>query len=463
MGGYIATLLFASIIASADSHNAATPACDRSVTRGISVVPQSLWPVPVLRLHADADLAAALRPIVLGLQRKTRGIRKSNRGGWHSAPGALLDAIGKKGVAASLPGLILAAASEYVRQGFIDERRAAAKGECSLHLEGLWANVNDRGHGNIAHTHQGLLSGAFYVDTGGGNSTTFCLGDPRHAADEDSAESDACRSFPVFGARSALPLQLRAGDLLLFPSWVRHPAPPHDSDGTRVTIAFNVRADLLGTGELKITTPGLAPASHWKAPVSFPELEGVFATRVLRASSIQTPPDFRTALERAIRNVDARRKYQHLGANLVMLDKDALAKSQLVEVWRCLGLALVGPSLLDTLFVLKAPSGYAEMEQTLRLPSKVPNSLAGVHVLQGVVRLWLIDPRPAVEVAAAADPAARRLFGQKISVELRTGNVLIVPAWLASSLEVQESALCLVFGLRTIVSAKANQEYLAEL
>lgn len=37
----------------------------------------------------------------------------------------------------------------------------------------------------------------------------------------------------------------------------------------------------------------------------------------------------------------------------------------------------------------------------------------GIHVLAGAVLLWLFDPRPAVEVAAAADSVARRLFGEK--------------------------------------------------
>ncbi|CAE8715414.1 unnamed protein product, partial [Polarella glacialis] len=218
-----------------------------------------LWAVPVSRHRVPPDLIAALKPVILGLAKRSPGVRKSNRGGWHSASSALL------GASEPLRSALLAAAGDYVQR--VSAAAAASggarlTGEVRLRLLGVWANVNSQGHSNVAHTHPGLLSGALYVapGTSRGGGTELCLSDPRYLpADEgESSWRRSCSSLEQLDSAGGVGLEgLLAGDLVLFPSWLQHHVPPHKGDELRISVSFNVAADVLDpSGPLRLRAEG---------------------------------------------------------------------------------------------------------------------------------------------------------------------------------------------------------------
>jgi uncharacterized protein (TIGR02466 family) len=108
-----------------------------------------------------------------------------------------------------------------------------------------WANVNRKGHGNEFHTHPGAYwSGTYYVDDGGIGEDpaldgAFEMQDPRGVA---PAMYAPLLAFAVPGGQSVGASELiypRAGQLVLFPSWLSHAVRPYHGDRERISIAFN--------------------------------------------------------------------------------------------------------------------------------------------------------------------------------------------------------------------------------
>jgi uncharacterized protein (TIGR02466 family) len=108
-----------------------------------------------------------------------------------------------------------------------------------------WANINRKGHLNTAHTHPGSYwSASYYVQT-----------------DDIEKDSSLGGEFQILDPRGTLPItyrpQLRigvegflscgghelikpkAGQCLIFPSWLPHAVMPYMGDGERISLAFN--------------------------------------------------------------------------------------------------------------------------------------------------------------------------------------------------------------------------------
>lgn len=192
-------------------------------------------PVVVASL-ADAErINAALKEVILAREQADVGVQHSNLGGWQSSwdfeswggPAAveLLDA-----------GRALATRMTVDRAG--RAVRIAWK-------TNAWANINRRGHGNEFHTHPGCYwSGTYYVDDGGigGDRSLggeFEMQDPRGVAPAMYAPH---LSFAVPGGQSVGASELiypKAGQFVLFPSWLAHAVRPYRGDQARISIAFN--------------------------------------------------------------------------------------------------------------------------------------------------------------------------------------------------------------------------------
>ena len=108
-----------------------------------------------------------------------------------------------------------------------------------------WANVNRKGHGNEFHTHPGAYwSGTYYVDDGGIGEDpaldgAFEMQDPRGVA---PAMYAPLLAFAVPGGQSVGASELiypKAGQIVLFPSWLSHAVRPYHGDRERISIAFN--------------------------------------------------------------------------------------------------------------------------------------------------------------------------------------------------------------------------------
>lgn len=103
-------------------------------------------------------------------------------------------------------------------------------------ITACWANVSPSGCGHPGHSHpNNYLSGVYYVKIPrGGDSITF--NDPRiqtgimapHVTQVDQSNA----------VQASLPV--RAGRLLVFPSWFVHSVQPNMSQEERISISFNI-------------------------------------------------------------------------------------------------------------------------------------------------------------------------------------------------------------------------------
>jgi uncharacterized protein (TIGR02466 family) len=103
-------------------------------------------------------------------------------------------------------------------------------------ITGCWANINPPDARHRAHTHpNNYLSGVYYVKTpAGSESITFT--DPRvqKVVIEPSFEESTAMNSTIVN------LDVVAGSLILFPSWLQHDVGRNKSKDERVSIAFNL-------------------------------------------------------------------------------------------------------------------------------------------------------------------------------------------------------------------------------
>jgi len=389
---------------------------------------RSLWSVPVSRHQVAAHLISALRSFIPSLAKRSRGVKKSNRGGWHSAGSDLLNGL-PSNLARQVRAVLLTAASEYIK---------SAGGEAvQLSLLGVWANVNGPGHSNVAHSHPGLLSGALYVDPGSVEGAVLCLSDPRMAVPADESWRRCMTGADAWDSSGGMSVEgLNSGDLLLFPSWLQHHVPPHNSTEPRISVSFNLRADLnAGSFDRSVDVEMLG-------------VKELFGSDALQS---QSDPDEVKGLAMAMASVETAEPPLGLFASRTRPPPhlaSALAASSLAK-WRCLA-QHQGSRLAATqasVALLTLPAGFVQPTREHRPVLAAAAAVLGFQVLQGRVRLWLYDPRLQVEVAAAADPVARRLFGRKVAFELGPGELCTFPAWLPTALEASEAAAVLNFAI----------------
>ncbi|MES1172898.1 MAG: TIGR02466 family protein [Myxococcales bacterium] len=120
-------------------------------------------------------------------------------------------------------------------------RRFAARldmdlSEVNLSMTDCWVNIMSGGAAHPFHAHpSAVLSGTFYVATPAGSSPLE-LEDPRFENFAGSPPQRAvCR--PANSRRVAY--EARAGELILFESWLRHQVPPQAGNEQRISISFN--------------------------------------------------------------------------------------------------------------------------------------------------------------------------------------------------------------------------------
>jgi uncharacterized protein (TIGR02466 family) len=106
-----------------------------------------------------------------------------------------------------------------------------------------WANVMPAGVVHSLHLHPtSFISGTYYVEVPKG-AGALKVEDPRlskHMA-APPRRGDAPESFRPFVSVPA-----KAGDLVLFESWLRHEVPPARFSGERISISFNYGWSLKG-------------------------------------------------------------------------------------------------------------------------------------------------------------------------------------------------------------------------
>ncbi len=191
-----------------------------------------LFVTPLMRRNCPGAKALnkRLRKIVLERERTTPALNRSGFGGWQSERD-LLDWPHPE--MATLRDWISEAVTEMTGHTFEDE---------SLRVDGspkvvAWANVLRRGNYDRVHNHPGFSwSGVYYVCLGGKPASAadglIELVDPRGAANMIATPGQ------TFENRARI--RPRAGEMILFPSWLQHYVNAYEGANVRISIAFNI-------------------------------------------------------------------------------------------------------------------------------------------------------------------------------------------------------------------------------
>ncbi|MGF1552152.1 MAG: TIGR02466 family protein [Paracoccaceae bacterium] len=206
---------------------------DARLARGVEAMTTMAFPTPIT-LHEwpeSAALNARLREIVLGMERESAGVARSNVGGWHSGTGLLRrddPAIGRlvtriKTITRAMTAVMMKAPNPR------------------MSLEG-WANVLRAGQYNGVHVHpNSTWSGVYYVT--GNPKPEDGAGDPAYSGRIEFLDPrpGAAASYTVESVmqRRCL-IDPPAGAMVVFPSWLPHQVHPYFGPGERISIAFNM-------------------------------------------------------------------------------------------------------------------------------------------------------------------------------------------------------------------------------
>ncbi len=105
-----------------------------------------------------------------------------------------------------------------------------------LVVTGCWANVNPPGGFNPLHHHpNNFLSAVYYVQTPGAEDQLI-FEDPRPQA---AMIMPPVLQFNLYNGNK-LTFKVSPGRLVMFPAWLKHRVPTNNSNGDRISIAFNL-------------------------------------------------------------------------------------------------------------------------------------------------------------------------------------------------------------------------------
>ena len=200
-----------------------------------------LFATPLIISEMPPEISANINPrlaaMLLQKEKEVPGTKASNDGGWQSD-----DKILQWG------GADIVAVVDAMRQMVNHITLQLNQGvfqRCLLNWKiSGWANINRANNANVAHIHPGAYwSAVYYVATDGS---------------KDPAQGGALK---LFDPRGGLPLMYcpvlrmgmegymtagntelhypRAGQCVIFPSWLSHAVTPYRGAGERISLAFN--------------------------------------------------------------------------------------------------------------------------------------------------------------------------------------------------------------------------------
>lgn len=193
---------------------------------------RSVFATPVGRFSVPnaGELNPVLEKAILAREQAEAGIQKSNIGGWHSHTD-------------------LHEWPEVLQTDFLETLQSALTRMIALGARTdrfdfqfrltSWANVNRGGTANAVHNHSmSHWSGVYYVRIGDYDADEFSRAggltfvDPRGGVNMYKHPGNS-----LFG--EPMTLMPKAGDLVIFPSWLYHLVRPFRTDTCRISIAFN--------------------------------------------------------------------------------------------------------------------------------------------------------------------------------------------------------------------------------
>lgn len=162
------------------------------------------------------------------LKDNTKGVNISNRGGWHSSD-----------IILPMPQDLRSLFSNL--EVFVNENCFKEMGVPNLKFGNFWVNINTPNSYNLAHDHQNsILSGVYYVSVPHDNMGDLVL----HRGDtaEYFLKSDVERIGTKANSFVAVKKPIESV-FYIFPSWVKHHVESNNSQGDRISIAFNFIAE----------------------------------------------------------------------------------------------------------------------------------------------------------------------------------------------------------------------------
>lgn len=111
----------------------------------------------------------------------------------------------------------------------------------NIRMGSLWINFGYKGDFNPPHRHDSLLSGTFYIHQDEGIMKEMEAGSHGRATSSIPGMTHFshdlnCHPFNYFSYSN----KFEKGTIVMFPSWLTHWVNPFNTDGERVTIAFNI-------------------------------------------------------------------------------------------------------------------------------------------------------------------------------------------------------------------------------
>ena len=158
------------------------------------------------------------------------GVNFSNVGGWQSQPNYN-----------TYDNILLSTISETLMPYFKNNVLDMSK---EIKYEGLWMNINKKGNHNATHDHPGChIAGVFWINSppGCGNlemqsPNSFNMGTEMMMYTEEFQKKSS--AYPVYMFPPT------EGSILLFPACINHRVTFNESDGDRISSAFNLTFNL---------------------------------------------------------------------------------------------------------------------------------------------------------------------------------------------------------------------------
>ena len=167
----------------------------------------------------DLESVDISRELISGLKDTDNGNTRSNQGGWHSED-FTSDTLWSGPMVKAVTEAIIPV---YTSMGIIKEPK----------LQGFWVNINTPGDYNLSHSHPGsYLSACLFIDVPK-DSGSFVFERTDNLLDFISASVMNPNNFGDWK------IDPSNGDLVIFPSNMKHYVERNNSTRDRISIAFN--------------------------------------------------------------------------------------------------------------------------------------------------------------------------------------------------------------------------------